>query len=305
MSAKNWCFTLNNYTNDECTLLANLFTDSTPNPVLSYLVYGREIGSSGTPHLQGYVQFPNRVSLARCRRLISDRAHFEPARGTPRQASDYCKKDNDYEEFGTMQNATQGRRNDWEDLKTFVLDYGSVPADRVLAGHFPALYSRSNKLREICAAFLPEPNLIDGEPRIGFQKRICDIVENPCTDDRKVHFVVDHDGNSGKSWLCGYLLSKHPDRVQVLSVGKRDDLALVIDVTKDVFLFDVPRGSMEFLQYSILEKLKDRMIFSPKYASSMKILQHLPHVVVFANEDPDRTKMTADRYKVINLMSLI
>lgn len=302
MSAKNWCFTLNNYSSDELNHVSGL-TDSSQG-VVSYIVIGRELGAGGTPHLQGYVQFSSRVGLARCRRLISDRAHFEISRGTPKQASDYCKKEGDWEEFGSI-SATQGKRSDWDELKLFVVEYGSVPPDRILAGNFPSLYSRSNKLREICAAFLPEPKLIDGELRVGFQTRIAQIVENQCTNDRTIHFVVDHDGNNGKSWLCGYLLSKHPERVQVLSVGKRDDLALVIDVTKDVFLFDVPRGSMEFLQYSILEKLKDRMIFSPKYASSMKILQHLPHVVVFANEDPDRTKMTADRYKVINLMSLI
>jgi len=301
MSAKNWCFTLNNYTEDEFAIISALPTTATES--VSYIVVGRELGTSGTPHLQGYIQFTQRTTLARCRRLISPRAHFEIARGTPKQASEYCMKDGAYMEYGTLV-CQQGKRSDWDDLKQFVLDAGVVPSDRILAANFPGLYSRSNKLREICAAFLPEPKLIDGEPRAGFQTKLIDILAGPCVNDRKIHFVVDHDGNSGKSWLCAYLLTKDPDRVQVLSVGKRDDLALVIDVTKDIFLFDVPRGALEFMQYSILEKLKDRMIFSPKYASSMKILQKLPHVVVFANEDPDRSKMTKDRYAVINLMSL-
>jgi len=300
--SKNWCWTLNNPTEDERTVLTNL-ASTTPSPFL-YLVYGFELGDSGTPHFQGYVQFPRRTGLARCRSLISPRAHFEPANGTPKQASDYCKKDGDFVEFGQIVGVTQGRRSDWDALREFVVEYGSVPSDRILAGRFPSLFSRSGRLREICSAFLPEPNLIDGEPRVGFQTRIVDLVKEPCVDDRKITFVVDHDGCSGKSWLCAYLITKYPERVQVLSIGKRDDLALVIDPTKDVFLFDCPRESMQFIQYSILEKLKDRMIFSPKYASSMKILQKLPHVVVFANEAPDKTKMTKDRYSVINLMRL-
>jgi len=40
------------------------------------------------------------------------------------------------------------------------------------------------------------------------------------------------------------------------------------------------------------------MIFSPKYASTVKILQKLPHVLVFCNEDVDHSKMSADRFDV-------
>jgi len=76
------------------------------------------------------------------------------------------------------------------------------------------------------------------------------IEEDP--DDRKVTFVVDENGNKGKSWLTRYWFSKRDD-IQRLSIGKRDDLAYAIDVTKRVFVFDIPRGSMEYLQYNILE----------------------------------------------------
>jgi len=293
--ARNWCFTLNNPTPAERDVLAGISVSASP--LISYLVVGREVGDSGTPHLQCYVQYDRQVSLARCRRLISDRAHYEVMRGAPIEASNYCKKDGDFDEYGEIGSA-QGKRNDWDDLKEYVVDLGTVPSNRQLACKFPALFSRSTRLREICAAFLPPPKLVEGEPRFGFQANIWAMLQIPCTDTRGVYFYVDVEGNKGKSWMCAYLITNLPDRVQILSSGKRDDLAHVIDETKDIFVFDVPRGSMEFLQYAILEKLKDRMIFSPKYSSVVKVIQKLPHVLVMCNEEPDLSKMTQDRFKI-------
>lgn len=293
--AKNWCFTLNNPTNVESTHIAGLIAST--EGLVSYLVVGRETGENGTPHLQGFVQFSRRCALARCRRLISNRAHFEIARGTPLEASNYCKKDGDFNEYGQL-GVSQGKRSDWDKLKEFVLEKGSVPTNRELAGNFPGLYARSNKLNEICKSFLPPPVLVTGDPRPGFQSTIWNMVQNECTDTRKVYFFVDFVGNKGKTWICAKLFSHFSERVQVLSVGKRDDLAHAIDESKDIFLFDCPRGTMEFLQYSVLEKLKDRMIFSPKYCSAAKILTKLPHVIVFSNEEPDNRKMSQDRYDI-------
>jgi len=101
--------------------------------------------------------------------------------------------------------------------------------------------------------------------------------------------------------MCRWALSKFPSKVQVLKIGKRDDLAYAIDETKRVFLFDVPREQMQYLQYSILEMLKDRMIFSPKYESGMKILPVSVQVIVFSNEQPNEEALTHDRYEIINV----
>jgi len=58
---------------------------------------------------------------------------------------------------------------------------------------------------------------------------------------------------------------------------------------------------MEHLCYHFLEKLKDRMIQSTKYTPVLKILQHIPHVVVFSNEPPDETKLSQDRFIIHNM----
>ena len=86
---------------------------------------------------------------------------------------------------------------------------------------------------------------------------------------------MDPEGGKGKSWFAAYWFGKHSLETQLLSVGKRDDLAHAVDETKRYFFFDVPRGGMEYFQYSILEQLKNRVVFAPKYESTTKIL-HFP-----------------------------
>lgn len=87
--AKNWCYTLNNPT-------APLDLSDT-----IYHVYGEEVGESGTPHYQGYVVFAQRKRLSQLKKL-SATAHWEVSKGTPIQASDYCKKDGKFIETGEL-----------------------------------------------------------------------------------------------------------------------------------------------------------------------------------------------------------
>lgn len=291
--ARRWCFTINNYTDEDVIKLDALGNNCT------YLVYGKETGDNGTPHLQGYCIFDSLTSFTVAKGLISDRAHLEVARGSPSQASQYCKKDGDYKEYGEL--PSQGKRSDWERYREWIVGLDRVPTKRELAREWPSLYARyARRCTEIAEAFLPEPELTTSQCRLGWQTRLEGIVEAPPTD-RTVHFVVDPQGNSGKSWFCRYCLTKWPDKTQVLRIGKRDDLCYTIDATKRIFLFDIPRGQMEFLQYNVLESLKDQMIFSPKYESSLKVLRSVPTVVVFSNEHPDMDTMTADRYNIIEI----
>jgi len=81
--SKNWCFTLNNYTEaDEKDI--SLWE-------CKGVAYAHEIGDSGTPHLQGYVCFKNQVRLATCKEL-NNRAHWEIMKGTLTDNQKYCSK---------------------------------------------------------------------------------------------------------------------------------------------------------------------------------------------------------------------
>ncbi|MDB4302203.1 hypothetical protein N9924_01410 [bacterium] len=107
--AKHWCWTLNNYTTDEEDHIKQL-GQQFPEPI-QYLVYGRETGEEGTHHLQGFISFKNKIGFKRAKGLICDRAHFESAKGTPKQAANYCTKDGDFEEWGQVPYG-QGHRSD-------------------------------------------------------------------------------------------------------------------------------------------------------------------------------------------------
>lgn len=84
--AKRWVFTWNNYTSTDSSNILQLF-----NIVADKYIFGEEIGESGTPHLQGYVEFKKK-----CRPLSIDssfkKAHWEKAKGNLISNAIYCSK---------------------------------------------------------------------------------------------------------------------------------------------------------------------------------------------------------------------
>jgi len=293
MSSKYWCFTIQ-YNDDEDQQLLPMLQQLYQQGTVTYVVAGREVApTTGQKHLQCYAVFDARKSFAVVRALLPQ-CHLERARGSPTQAADYCRKDGNFEEYGTLPQSQRGKRSDWERFRDWCLGLESPPSDRDFIDEFPALFGRyPHSCRRIASELVPKPVLREGELR-EWQAALFDRLGNQ-PDDRTVEFFVDLVGGSGKSWFCGYVFSRM-DGVQLLGPGKRDDLAHMVDVRSRIFLVNVPRGQMEYLNYGVLEMLKDRMVLSPKYESSMKILLNTPHVIVFSNEEPDMTKMSADRY---------
>lgn len=96
--SRNYVFTLNNPTEEDQDTVYGLHTID---PHVVYAVVGMEVGASGTPHYQGFLCFSQPKSLKQLREIF-DKAHYEPKRGTFQQAADYCKKDGNYYEWGTL-----------------------------------------------------------------------------------------------------------------------------------------------------------------------------------------------------------
>jgi len=292
--SKRWVFTWNNYTDATIVALSAL--------ECVYLVYGRETSpTTGTPHLQGFVIFRN----ARHRTAIVAElggGHWERALGTSAQAAEYCKKDGDYVERGTFPDSA-GKRTDLEGIVSwideFIRDNGRAPSEREIAAEQPIALLKRLDVGKLARLRAPSPVLRDGD-LLDWQESLRLELEEEA-NDREIMFYVDEDGGKGKTYFQQWMVSKYPDRVQCLGVGKRDDMTFAVDSDKTVFFVNVPRGAMEFLQFTVLEQLKDRMVFSTKYQSVMKVLPKVPHVVVFTNEMPDMSKMSQDRY-VIRMM---
>ena len=115
-----WCFTINNPDPADVVEI----------PDYEYLIIGQEVGESGTPHLQGYVEFKKRLRLQQVKKLLP-RAHLETRRGTALQAADYCKKEGNFHEDGKLSlTPGESEKERWEHYRQLAKkgDFDEIPA---------------------------------------------------------------------------------------------------------------------------------------------------------------------------------
>lgn len=141
--SKRWCFTWNNYTDAALQFLSDVDC--------SYLIFGKEVGDSGTPHLQGFFTMVNKTSIVGLRK-IGFTCHLEPAKGTSLQAAEYCKKENDFTEFGTP--PSPGKRTDLEAVAELVK--AGVPISTIADEH-PSTYMKYGRGIRDLALVLAKP----------------------------------------------------------------------------------------------------------------------------------------------------
>lgn len=130
-------FTLFNYTDAHIKSLRDYSKECV------YLIFGYEIcPTTQRPHLQAFACYKNPRSIDK---FIADYpgVHVEKQRGTHKQASDYCKKEGKYEEFGEL--PAQGTRTDWSNAVE-QLNSGSSVVDVI--NEQPQLLPAQRALRE-------------------------------------------------------------------------------------------------------------------------------------------------------------
>lgn len=91
LRSRKWCLTLNNWTEDEYKHINTQFKEKS----LHYII-GKEVGESGTPHLQMFVEFKNATTFQSLKKL-NERLHIEKAKGSIEENKKYCSKDKDFE----------------------------------------------------------------------------------------------------------------------------------------------------------------------------------------------------------------
>ncbi len=295
--AKNWCFTLNNYTNEDLDRISAIVDT---NNKINYLIYGKEVAESGTPHLQGFIAANEQLRLQQIKTIIGSNPHLEIARNVNASII-YCKKEGDWVEFGTRGTSQQGKRNDLEEFRNAVKG-GMLNMKDIRELHSDVYAKYPRFCLEYVRDNFPKTKIPD-HPLRPWQQSLNDLLEEE-PDRRTIIFVVDEIGNSGKSWFADWYQQKTGETCQVLTPGKRADMAYMLPMQLRVLFLDAPRAKQsEFIQYDFLEDLKNGRVFSPKYESVMKTYEPM-HIVVCMNEEPDRTKLSSDRYKVINIRQL-
>lgn len=197
VQSKYYVFTLNNYTAEDETRLRGV-TQCVGGP--NYILWGREVGESGTPHLQGYVEFPKKKALGGVKKALGSKTiHLEIRRGTQEEACLYCKKGEDWEEFGTRSVSAQGARTDLEAVRNRLIEGESL--ESVALDNVELYCKYRNGLRDIAAWSAkksaynpPRVEIVWGPPGTGKSAYAHSLAEDD--DDIWVY--------PGSMWFDGY-----------------------------------------------------------------------------------------------------
>lgn len=291
---RNVCFTVNNYTEADIGGLRQLAATKG----VSYMIFGKEVGESGTPHLQGYVEFTHSKTLSFLHKHIP-RGHFEERRGTAAQAAEYCKKDGQIEEYGIISN--QGSRND---LHLLCSDIQSGHTLSMVMTQYPTMYLKYPKsIESLCSHFRSEYNLDRVRERfndveLSSWQRVLEAIVTEKPDPRKVMWYWDTVGNTGKSFMTTYLMAYH--KAYVVTGGTKADIFYAYNY-EPIVIFDLSRDCQDKNYiYDVIENFKNGQFLSTKYMTQMKIF-NTPHVIVFANFPPDQSKLSEDRWVIREL----
>lgn len=135
-----------------------------------------------------------------------------------------------------------------------------------------------------------------------WQVDIIDLVKIPA-NNRTVHWYWKEEGNVGKSTLCRYLVmienaliiqGKSSDIFH--QIAKRCEMAIKMDIV----IIDIPRCSYGSVSYSAIECIKNGLIMSGKYEGGQFVFKS-PHLIIFANEPPEESKLSEDRWHIVEI----
>lgn len=223
-----------------------------------------EIGEAGGEHLQFFVTFPEGKTLSAVSKLFPG-AHLERS-FKPAAAKAYCCK---------SRTAVEGSLR----VKGYDIEGAQKAA------------------RWTCK----DP--LEGRELYPWQQRVIDIVNGP-VDERKIYWFWEPVGCTGKSTLVKHLCLTNPGCLP--AAGKAADMKHLIHGwlaghnELKTLLVDLSRSREQFISYEGIEDVKNGLIVNTKYETAVDMFDP-PHVICFANWEPDRSALSADRWEVIRL----
>nr|AWC67811.1 replication-associated protein [Gossypium darwinii symptomless alphasatellite] len=284
-----WCFTIF-FTSASPPDLVPLFENTS----VSYACWQEEESpTTRRRHLQGYLQLKTKKSLSAVKSLFGDlNPHLEKQRARRTdEARDYCMKEETRVsgpfEFGDYCPSGSHKRRQRESV---------IRSPVRMAEENPSVFRRVKaKIAE--EEFQKTANEIQISNLKSWQLRLKTLLERD-PDDRTIFWVYGPDGGEGKSTFARDLYRS--GTWFYTRGGSADNVGLqYIGCLGNKYVFDIPRDKKDYLQYSLIEMFKDRLIVSNKYEPLMAPIINCIHVVVMSNFLPDLEKISVDRVHVI------
>jgi len=316
MSAKHWCFTLNNPTEEQKKLFENWKPEQRecdhglepPQELLDdvkYLCCQLERGDETlTPHIQGYVCFHKKKYLNVAKLLFPGNPHMEICKGTPQQNRNYCTKVGGRIagpwQYGTFPEG-KGKRNDLEKFTTTIRQRyadGLDISDTWAFEEFPGILAKYPRFLSTVRRILAKPAATPFVPNRGWQNDLSLVLSGE-PSERQVHWYYEEVGNVGKSYFANNYRSDNGRFGYVVTGGRHTDIFYAYNYEPVVF-FDWARDSEDSFPYKVVEAFKNGYFLNTKYESS-PVRFKVPHVVVFANFKPDVNKLSRDRWDIYNI----
>lgn len=278
-------------------------------------------------HTHAMVKFALKQDISNCRLFDLDGIHpnWDVTRNVPASIQ-YCIKESTAEKCNFVADF---------DVKQFLMDLskkrpvkerGAIAdlCDKIAKADsaFNAIKENAKGLGDVMAIkMIFDSQVIEFSPKLieryktkelrPWQKNIYDLVKNPPTedDDRTVHWIVDKEGNKGKSFFCMYSVINNPERTLVITAtGSVRDISDIIrnecmekKREPEVLLLDLSRTFEDRTSiYAMIETLKNGMITCTKYKGATFAFVP-PHIVVFSNWLPQLNKLSMDRWNVMSL----
>lgn len=121
-------------------------------------------------------------------------------------------------------------------------------------------------------------------------------------DGRTCNWFWENTGGVGKSSFCKYMFVKH--KAITIQGGKLSDIMNIVfnldmDTTR-MLIIDVPRNNGNKISYSSVECILNGMITNTKFETGVKVFNP-PHIVIFSNFPPEISKLSSDRWRVIEI----
>jgi len=257
---------------------------------------------TGRIHLQFALGFSDPKRGSWMKKNVCDKTHWTACNGSWDDQVRYCTKEESRVEDGLNGSwgaaPAPGKRTDLEAVHAMIKDNAEMSVNdlrKLISDAYPGEYAKYHAgLDRMIVLNRPRPDFALPALR-PHQQELADLLDVPA-DDRKIFWVYDPIGNTGKTSLMRHYLTK--GKAISLS-GKVADMAHAYDGQKIVF-FDLSRTSSETCSYlyDFAEKLKNGVCFSGKYDSHTKQFAP-PHVVFLANFPYPEGVWSADRKKVL------